>query len=329
MAARLAATLAALVLSGEALAKPPAMSTLSPVCLTKGGAALFLLEQTEDCGSSDRRCRATRWAWAVLKPAAGTWENESIGEAVLDEASAPESNAQAARQLFKSPAAHPCAEYLRAPRLRSPDLPDSEAWFQYSVEKGALAVHWQGQRQEISSEVKLWRVSWCAKGCEGREGPREDPKPLDAGLSVVGGPMTPTIEVGTGAEALLGFQEPAGAASERATLLVRVPQARLREAQARLLYQDAHPLVAKADLFATSRAAGLLDAALQLWPGFAEARLDYARLLANGGDATRAVRELQQLKATRELRATLEADRALDSIRKTPAFAKLLESLPK
>ena len=31
--------------------------TLAPLCITKAGSALFFMEQSDDCGASDRRCR--------------------------------------------------------------------------------------------------------------------------------------------------------------------------------------------------------------------------------------------------------------------------------
>ena len=323
-----ALALAASLLAAPAQAKETLGMALDPLCLTKAGEVLFLVDQTDGCGGTGRRCRAHRWAWAAFKPAGGTWEWENAGEATLDEDAAPEANAQVLRQLFKAPAAHPCAEYFRAPRLLSPDLPDSDSWFQYSVEKGALELHWQSHKVALPPEAKLWRLTWCAKGCETA---RVEPKPLDAGLTIAGAStapaaLLPALELALGGETLLGFPDPAGTGGY---WIARIPQAPLRNLQSQLLLKDARPLAAKADLFASSRAAGLLDAALQLSPSNTDARLEYARLFARAGEVASAVRELEQLRALKGLRATLDADKAMDGLRPTAAFKHLVDTLPR
>lgn len=291
---------------------------LSPVCVTKAGAVAFFLESTDDCAGAARTCRGSRWAWATFKP--GAWEFEVLGEAALDDGASPESNAQASRQLFKLPSSQACASYVRAPRVREPDLTDSEAWFQYSLEKGELVLHWQGQRTLVSPEAKLWRAAWGAE-----KSPRAEARPLDSAALAN---AVPAISLALGSEVLLGFPEPAGT-GERGFLLIQVPQTPLRRAQAGLLHEDAKKIQEKAagDLFASSKAAGLLDAALQLAPENEAARLDYARLLARQGEAAAAARELEHLKAVKGLRGTIESDPAFASVRSKDPIKRLLQAL--
>jgi len=322
--AAIGACLPLLLPGARALAAGPGASsvTLNPVCVTKAGAALFFFERSDDCGGAARHCRGSRWAWAALK--SGSWEFEGLGEAALDDESAPESNAQANRQLFKAPASHVCVSYLRAPKLVSPDLPDSDSWFQYSFEKGELVLRWQSQKVAVGGEVKLWRAAWSGKD------PKVDAKALDAGLSIVDGSKTatmlPAVELALGSDVLLGFPEPKQASGEQGFLVVQATQAKLRQAQASLLLQDARRLP-PGDLLTAARAAGLLDAALQLEPGNAEARMDYARLLARQGEPAPVVRELDHLKATAGLKAKLAGDKAFDAVRAKDLFKRFVDGL--
>lgn len=303
-------------------------AAMNPLCVTRAGAALFFFEQTEDCGGSSRRCRTSRWAWAAYK--AGAWDLEALGAATADDDASPEANAQAARPLFKASAAHPCASFIRAPRSREPDLPDSETWFQYAVEGGALVLHWQGLQAVVAPAVRAWRAGWCARGCEkGREGPRLEAIEAGRSSSAMVGAAAPAVELGLGEEALLGFSEPPSAAGERGFLVMSVNRARLREAKAELLHRDAKALLAKAsgDLLASAKVAGLLDAALQLAPANRAARLDYARLLAQQGDAERAARELEHLRGMEELRSIVEGERSFEAVRRKGPVRELLERL--
>jgi hypothetical protein len=346
----LAACLAAILSPLPALAAAPGAAgvSLSPLCASKSGAVLFFLERTDDCDGAKRQCRRNRWAYATLDLAGNGWKLEPLGEASLDEEASPEKNLEVSRQTFAAPASLTCATLFRAPKLPSPDLAFSEAWFQYSIETGALAVHWQGEREVISPDVKLWRLNWCSKGCGAAgESPRAEALQLKPELTVVEtklaqdgkasnvtAALLPTIDLSLGTDALLGFSEPARQGSghkERGFIVARVSQERLRRAQANLLHHDAQRVLEKAagDLFATSRAAGLLDAALQLDPSNAETRFDYARLFAMQGDARAAVRELEQIKQSPGLRAKLEKDPVMKPLGSNEAFRTLLESLPK
>jgi len=131
----LAACLLATALPAAAAAAGGSTVSLTPVCVTKTGAALFFMEYVDDCSGASRHCHNTRWAYAAFKPGSG-WEFEQQGDAALDDDSGPESNVQSMRQLFKAPAAHTCVSYPRVARVRAPDLPDSDTYFQYSVEAG-------------------------------------------------------------------------------------------------------------------------------------------------------------------------------------------------
>ncbi len=304
--------------------------TLSPTCITKTGAGLFFMEYVDDCAGAPRHCQNRRWAWAAAKPGGG-WEFESVGDAVLDDAAAPESNVQSMRQLFKGPSAHTCVSYLRVARVRAPDLPDSDSYFEYAVEGGALVLYWGAQQLALPAEAKLFRAAW------GKDGPRAEAKTLDAGLTVyasslagkkVAARMVPSVELTVGSDTLLGFPEP-GAEPDKGFLVLLVPQARLRELQAQLLHRDAKALLEKAsgDLLAVSRAAGLLDAALQLSPGLSDARYDYARLFAQQGEAPAAARELAQLKGNRELRARIDADKAFAAVKAKAPVKKVLDAM--
>ncbi len=314
----------------EARAAGASSAALNPICVTRAGAALFFFEQTEDCGGTSRHCRASRWAWAAYK--SGAWELEPLGSATLDDDASPEANAQAARPLFKASAAHPCAAFFRAPRTREPDLADSETWFQYSVEQGALSLSWQGMRATVAPGARAWRARWCAKGCDkGREGPRIEALEPRESSSAIAGASAPAIELALGEEALLGFTEPPRASGERGFLVVSVSLARLREVKAELLHQDAKRLLAKApgDLLASAKVAGLLDAALQLAPANRAARLDYARLLAQQGDPAPVARELEQLRGMKGLRSAIESDPAFEAVRGKAPVQELLQRLGK
>ena len=209
-------------------------------------------------------------------------------------------------------------------------MSDSEAFFQYSVERGVLMLRWQEQKAAVGGEVRLSRLSWR------KDGPRADARPLEAGTTLVDGRdgkqaaavMVPAIEFASGGEIVLGFADPSGEA-ERGFMVLQVPEARLRALQAQLLHEDARRLLERSagDLLASARAAGLLDAALQLAPGRDEARLDYARLLARQGEAAAAVRELEHLKAAKELRSKIDADKAFDPVRAKEPFKKFCEGL--
>jgi len=111
--------------------------------------------------------------------------------------------------------------------------------------------------------------------------------------------------------------------------VLQVPESRLHEAQAKLLHQDAQRLLEKSsgDLLSESRAAGLLDASLQLNPADAEARLDYARILARQGEAAAAVRELDRVRTYKDLRSRLESDKAFVSVKGKDAFKKFMDGL--
>ena len=110
--------------------------------------------------------------------------------------------------------------------------------------------------------------------------------------------------------------------------MIQVAKAKLRAAGVRLLHEDARKLREKAgDLFAAARAAGLLDAALQLVPDDAETRLDYARLFAKQGDGARAVRELEHLKAMSGRKGRIGADKAFDGVRARDPFKRFVDGL--
>lgn len=303
--------------------------TLSPLCVTRAGATLFFLEQTDDCGAASRRCRASRWAYAALK--SSTWQLEPLGSTALDDDASPESNAQAARQLFKAPAAHPCASFFRSSPTREPDLADSEVFFRYSIEQGALTLHWQGRSVAVGPSARIWRASWCGRGREkGCEGPNVEAISLAPGATKPEPSAVPSVELSVGEDALLGFAEEPSSGRSGGFLIAQVPLARLRQLKAELLYEDAKGLFAKAsgDLLASAKVAGLLDAALQRAPTNKAARLDYARLFAKQGDATRAVHELEHLRGTRELRSLLDGDAAFTGVRGKEPFRGFVERLP-
>ncbi|MGI5863330.1 MAG: hypothetical protein ACOX6T_14915 [Myxococcales bacterium] len=330
-----AALVAGLASPIDAIAASSSRISVDPVCVTGADAVLFFIEQTDNCDGADKQCRNSRWAYGALA-AKGGWSFERLGDASLDEEAAPEKNAHVARQLFKAPAAHPCASFFRAPRLPSPDLPYAEAWFEYSIEGGALVLHWQGQREIVVPGVQLWRLGWCGAGCKAGQEPRAEALALGAGnakaLATQMPPTVPAIDLALGEQVILGFAEPKkDGATELGYLIVRVPQSNLRGLQAKLLHKDAKRLLEKAagDLFASAQAAGVFDAALQLDPANAEARFDYARLLALRGEPAPVVRELERLRGTPRLRARLEAERGFATVRGTEPFKKFLQSLPK
>lgn len=328
-----AVCLAAAITPSGASAAGTSAVTLSPVCVTKAGAALFLAEQSDDCGGAKRRCRGVRWAWASLGK---SWEFEALAEASDDEGASPEANLAATRQVFKGPSTQVCERYLRAPKLREPNLADSDSFFAYSIERGALTLHWSGQKVYVAGEVRLSRAAWCGRGCTGREGPKAEARPIESGFTLVdrrGGKeatavVVPTVSFTVGADAILGFPEPSPTDGEAGFVVLQVPEARLRETQAKILHQDARKLLEKAgDLLSESRAAGLLDASLQLNGADAEARLDYARILARQGEAAATVRELEKIRSTKDLRSRLESDRAFVPVKGHDAYKKFLESL--
>ncbi len=327
---------AALALPGAARAAGSSSLTLTPVCVAKGGASVFLAEQSDDCSGAQRRCRGARWGWAALSKA---WEFEALGEAADDEAASPEANAGSARQLFKAPASPSlaCERYLRAPKLREPNLPDSDIVFSYSIERGALTLRWGELKAAVGGEVRLSRVAWCPRGCPGGgAGLRAEAKAIEPGYTLVErkagkettAEVVPTVSFSTGSEAVLGFPDPSQGGGDAGFLVLQVPEARLREAQAKLLHQDAQKLLAKSgDLLSESKAAGLLDASLQLNGADAEARLDYARSLARGGDAVSAVRELERLRSTSGLKSRLESDKSFVPVKGKDAYKRFLGSL--
>lgn len=330
LAVCLASALPLLLLPGGARAAGASAVTLTPVCVTKSGASLFLAEQTDDCGGAQRRCRGVRWSWAAL---AKGWEFEAQGEAADDEGAAPESNAGAVRQLFKGPASHTCERYLKAAKLREPNLADSDIFFSYSIERGALVLRWADLKAPVGGDVRLSRLSWCAKGCAT---PKAEARPIDSGYTLVekkaGKELTaevvPTISFSTGSDAVLGFPEPQSGSADLGFVVLQVPEAKLREAQARLLHQDAQKLLGKAgDLLSESKATGLLDASLQLNGADAEARLDYARILARQGDAASAVRELEKLRGGKDLKARLDSDKSFLPVKGKDPYKKFLDSL--
>lgn len=312
---------------------------LTPLCITKAGSALFFMEQSDDCGGADRRCRGGRWAYAALGVGRG-WEFEPLGECATDEEASPEANALAARQAFKAPAAHVCATFLRTALIREPDLPDSDAYFTYSIERGAVILRWNDQKTTLAGEVRLSRATWCARGCEaGREGPRAEAKALDAGFTLLEGRgakkatavLAPVMNLTVGGDVLLGFPEPVQDSKDRAYLVLQVPEKVLREAQARLLAEDARRQLDKGggDLLGESRATGLLDAALQLGPTATEVRFDYARALARRGDVASTVRELEKLRTSKDLRAKIDSDKAFVGLKAKEPFKKFVDGLPK
>ncbi len=330
-----AALVAGLVFAVDAFAGNSSRVSVDPLCVTGADTVLFFVEQTDNCGGADKQCRNSRWAYGTLA-AKGGWGFETLGDASLDEEAAPENNALVTRQLFKAPAAHPCASFFRAPRLPSPDLPYAEAWFEYSLEGGALVLHWQGQRELVLPGVQLWRLGWCGAGCKAGAGPNAEALALGAGnakaLAMQMPPTVPAIDLALGDQVILGFAEPKrDGATELGYLILRVPQPKLRALQAKLLHKDAKRLLEKAagDLFVSAQAAGVFDAALQLDPANAEARLDYARLLALQGEPAPVLRELERLRRTPGLRARLEAEKGFAAVRGKEPFAKFLQSLPK
>ncbi|MGC4122265.1 MAG: hypothetical protein QM765_48315 [Myxococcales bacterium] len=325
--------LTVLTLPGAARAAGTSSVTLTPVCVTKSGASLFLAEQSDDCAGATRRCRGLRWSWAALGKA---WEFEALGEAADDEAASPESNAGAVKQLFKAPASASlsCERYLKAPKLREPNLADSDTFFTYSVERGVLVLHWADQKATVGGDVRLSRLSWCtAKGCAT---PKAEARAIESGFTLVekkgGKELTaealPALSFASGADAVLGFAEPSQGSGDTGFVVLQVPEARLREAQAKLLHQDAQKLLAKSgDLLSESKAAGLLDASLQLNGADAEARLDYARILARQGDAVSAVRELEKVRSTKDLKSKLDSDKSFVPVKGKDAYKKFFDSL--
>ncbi|HEY3445814.1 MAG TPA: hypothetical protein VGK67_05580 [Myxococcales bacterium] len=326
----------ALALPGVARAAGTSAVTLSPVCVTKAGASLFLAEQSDNCSGAQRRCRGVRWAWATL---AKGWEFETLGDGAEDEAASPESNAGAVRQLFKAPsaAAGACERYLRAAKLREPNLADSDIFFSYSVERGALTLHWADQKVAVAGDVRLSRVAWCPRGCAaGGSGPKAEARAIEPGYTLVEkkagkettAELVPTLSFASGADAVLGFPEPSQGTGDSGFVVLQVPEARLREAQAKLLHQDAQKLLAKSgDLLSESKATGLLDASLQLNGADAEARLDYARILARQGEAASAVRELEKLRSSKDLKSRLESDKAFLPVKGKDAYKKFLDGI--
>jgi len=314
-------TATSLLLVPSASRAAGASVSLTPVCVTKSGAVLFFMEDVGKCEGADRQCRRNRWAYAALKP--GAVEFEAAGEATLDVDGSPESNARTAQQTFRSPAAHPCVSVFRAPRLPSPDLAYAEAWFEYSMTQGSLSLHWQGQELGVEG-AESWRVSWGkAPQAEALKAAKKaDPKGAKATEKVA--TRVPTLELLVGTDAVLGFPSPEG------YLLFRVSQAKLGQLKARLLHQDARQLLEKAagDLLTAEKAAGVLDAALQLDPSNTQARLDYARLLAMNGDPIPVVRELEQLRSMPSLKKVLEGDKGLDAVREKEKFKKFVQGLP-
>ncbi len=69
-------------------------------------------------------------------------------------------------------------------------------------------------------------------------------------------------------------------------------------------------------------------AALDLDPSFDTARYNLACALARQGDVAGAVRHLEALPATADLRPKIEADADFDPVRADPAFTALLDALP-
>lgn len=303
--------------------------SLEPVCVTKSGAALFFLEVTEDCSAANRHCRGSRWAWAALK--GNAWEFEPQGEAMLDDTASPEANAQAARQLFKPPAAQTCVSFLRAPRVREPDLADSDAFFQYTVERGVLVLHWGDSKATVAADVHLSRAAW-------KDGPKAEAKSIDPGFTLqetragkkAVAQVVPAVELSVGGEVLVGFPEPAQDGPDTGFLLLQIPEAKLRALQAQLLHEDGKKVLEKGpDLLGDARAAGLLDAALQLSPSSAEVRMDFARILGRLGDAAATVRELEKLKGAKDLRSRIESDKAFVPVKSKEPFKKFVDGLPK
>ncbi|MDR0965928.1 MAG: tetratricopeptide repeat protein [Myxococcales bacterium] len=306
-----------------------AATTLSPLCQLQDGKLLFFAEATRSCPGAIASCRETFWSYATLtSQGPNHWSFQPAGSARLDENATAQSNGLNAKQLFAAPSDVPCANFFRAPRLLSPDLPDAEGWFRYSFEKGQMMIHWKTLKRAIPFQTR-WTVALCQSNC-GQGGPGPRVSPVDQKNLTDIPESDPTFDLHLDGVAIVGFPPP-GVKSERSTgWIASLPLDSLKKAQADLLYRDAlnFSQSARDDLLGGSMLVGLLDAALQLDPDNQAIRLDYARHLASQSLAALAVRELKLLPVTPDFKARLGKDAAFSPIRGDAIFQKFIASLP-